>query len=91
MRTEDRMVEEEDLKVEDAEDVKDEAGPALFPPTPPTPGAEEGSQGTNANVDESNTHLSPEDQPHPARKHSDADVVGHFCMWFLPRFVHCVV
>ncbi|KAF9649088.1 Bromodomain-containing protein [Thelephora ganbajun] len=60
-------------------DVKDEAGHAPLPPTSPTPGVEEGSQETNADADESNAHLAPEDQPHPAkraRKHSDADAAS---------------
>ena len=92
------VVEEEDLKMEDVEDVKDEAGPAQLPPTSPTLGMEEGSQGTNADADESNAHLAPEDQPHPAkraRKHSDADAasvisVRDFCRvacFMLCRFV----
>ena len=46
------IIEEEDMKMEDAEDVKDEAGPAPSPPTSPTPGAEEDSQGTNPDADE---------------------------------------
>ena len=73
------LVEEADSKMEDAEDVKDENGPAPLPPTSPTPPAEEGSQGTNADVDDSNVHVAPEDQPHPAkraRKHSDADAAS---------------
>jgi len=89
------VVEEVDSKMEDVEDVKDEAGPAPLPPTSPTPGVEDGSQGTNADADESNAHLAPEDQPHPAkraRKHSDADAasvisVRGFCR--VARFVFC--
>ena len=70
---------EEDLKMEDVEDVKDEAGTVPLPPTSPTPGVEDGSQGTDADADEHNAHLAPEDQPHPAkraRKHSDADAAS---------------
>jgi len=73
------VVVEQDLKMDDAEDVKDEAGPAPLPPTSPTPGVEDGSQGTDADADEPNAHLAPEDQPHPAkraRKHSDADAAS---------------
>ena len=87
------VIEEEDSKMEDAEDVKDEAGPGPLPPTSPTPGVEDSSQGTNGDTDESNAHLAPEDQPHPskrARKHSDADAasvisVRDFCR--VARFV----
>jgi hypothetical protein len=87
------VVEEVDSKMEDVEEVKDDAGPAPLPPTSPTPGVEDGSQGTNADADESNAHLAPEDQPHPAkraRKHSDADAasvisVRDFCR--VARFV----
>lgn len=71
--------EDADSKMEDVEDVKDEPGAAQLPPTSPTPPAEEGSQGTNADADESNAHVAPEDQPHPAkraRKHSDADAAS---------------
>lgn len=70
------VIEEEDSKMEEVEDVKEDVGSAPLPPTSPTPPAEGGSQGTNADVDESNAHVAPEDQPHPAkraRKHSDAD------------------
>ena len=85
----------EDSKMEDVEDVKDEPGAVPLPPTSPTPGVEEGSQGTNADADEPNAHLAPEDQPHPAkraRKHSDADAasvisVRDFCR--IARFVLC--
>jgi len=73
------VAEEEDSKMEDAGDVKDETGPPPLPPTSPTPGVEDGSQGTNADADEPNAHLAPEDQPHPAkraRKHSDADAAS---------------
>jgi len=89
------VVEEEDLKMEDVEDAKDEAGPAPLPPTSPTPGVEESTQETNPDAYESNAHLAPEDQPHPAkraRKHSDADAasvisVRGFCR--VARFVLC--
>ena len=70
---------EEDLKMEDVEDVKDETGAVPLPPTSPTPGVEDGSQGTDADAEEPNGHLAPEDQPHPAkraRKHSDADAAS---------------
>lgn len=73
------VVEEVDSKMEEVEDVKDEAGSAPLPPTSPTPPAEGGSQGTNADADESNAHVAPEDQPHPAkraRKHSDAEAAS---------------
>ena len=73
------IVEEEDSKMEDVEDMKDEAGPTQLPPTSPTPPVEDGSQGTGADADESNAHLAPEDQPHPAkraRKYSDADAAS---------------
>ena len=73
------VAEEEDSKMEEVEDVKDEVGPAPLPPTSPTPGVEDGSQGTDADADETNAHLAPEDQPHPAkraRKHSDADAAS---------------
>ena len=69
---------EEDMKMEDV-DVKDEAGPPPLPPTSPTPGVEDGSQGTDGDAEEHNAHLAPEDQPHPAkraRKHSDADAAS---------------
>jgi len=65
--------------MEDVEDVKDEAGTAPLPPTSPTPGVEDSSQGTDADAEEPNGHLGPEDQPHPAkraRKHSDADAAS---------------
>ena len=73
------VVEEEDSKMEDVEDVKDKAGSAQLPPTSPTPGMEEGSQETNANADKLNAHLAPEDQPYPTkrvRKHSDTDTAS---------------
>ena len=88
------VVEGEDLKMEDVGDVKDEAGVAPLPPTSPTPGVEEGSQGTNADADESNAHLAPEDQPHPAkraRKHSDADAASVISVRGLRRVAHFVL
>jgi len=89
------VVKEEDSKMEGVEDAKDEAGPSSLPPTSPTPGVEDGSQGTDADAGEHNAHLAPEDQPHPAkraRKHSDADAasvisVRGFCR--IMRFVLC--
>lgn len=69
------IVEGEDLTMEEVEVVKD--GSVPLPPSP-TPPAEGSSQGTNADA-ESNAHVAPEDQPHPAkraRKHSDADAAS---------------
>ena len=84
----------EDSKMEDVEDVKDEPGAVPLPPTSPTPGVEEGSQGTNADADESNAHLAPEDQPHPAkraRKHSDADAASVISVRDSCRVAHFVL
>jgi hypothetical protein len=86
------VIEGEDSKMEEVEDVKDEAAP--LPPTSPTPPAEGGSQGTNADADESNAHVAPEDQPHPAkraRKHSDADAASVMSVRDLCRVVPFVV
>ena len=71
-------VEGEDTKMEEFESVKEDIGPASLPPASPSPAppAEGRSKGTNADDDESNAHVAPEDQPHPAkraRKHSNAD------------------
>lgn len=88
------VVEGEDSKMEGVEDVKDETGTAPLPPTSPTPPAEEGSQGTNADADESNAHVAPEDQPHPAkraRKHSDADAASVMSVRELCRVAPFVV
>ena len=44
-----------------------------------TPPAEDGSQGTGADANESNANLAPEDQPHPVkrtRKYSNADAAS---------------
>lgn len=80
--------------MKDIGDVKDEAGASLSPPTSPTPGAEEGSQGTDADADESNAHLAPEDQPRPAkraRKHSDADAASVISVSGLRRIARFVL
>ena len=87
------IVEEEDSKMEDVEDVKDEVGTAPLPPTSPTPPMEGGSQGTNADADEPNAHLAPEDQPHPAkraRKSSDADAASIISVRDFCRVARCV-
>ena len=55
---------------------------------------EDGSQGTNADANEPDAHLAPEDQPHPAkraRKSSDADTASVISVCDFCCMARCVI
>ena len=59
---------EEESRMEHFEDVEDEVQPVLLLYTSPSPGVKEGSQGTDADAEDSNAYLEPTNQTHPAKR-----------------------